>query len=72
MVFIDIFALIIALVFIYLFITQIITPVIKGTVLFPMFRKEQKLLKEKSEVLQKVNEKKIESEIETLKKKEGV
>lgn len=52
-----------------LFITQILVPLFRGRPLFPMFKRESKLLKEKEEVLQQRDEKRLSEEISKEKSK---
>jgi hypothetical protein len=56
----------------YLFVTQMVLPTIRGTKWFPMFKKEAKLASELVDVNQKVVEKDLAVDIETLKKRKGV
>jgi hypothetical protein len=51
---------------------QMIIPAIRGTKMFPMFRRERKLKEKVIDLNQKVAEKELESEIETIKKEKGV
>ena len=57
---------------IYLFVFQMVVPTIRGTKIFPMFRREKKLRSEMVNVNQKILEKDLEKQIKTKKKKEGV
>jgi hypothetical protein len=56
----------------WFFITQVILPFSRGTQPFPIFRREAKLAETLEEVKQKAEEKKLEEEIDTIKKKEGM
>jgi hypothetical protein len=53
---------------IWVVVTQIFFPAIRGTQVFPMFRKEAKLVEELVEVNQKVREKGLEDTIKETKK----
>jgi hypothetical protein len=56
----------------WMFITQIFFPLLRGTLIFPIFRREAMLCDELEKVRQKVAEKKLEEEIEFTKREEGV
>ena len=56
----------------WLFLTQIFVPLFRGTLLFPIFRREAKLSNELEKVRQRAVEKKLEEKIESTKKKEGM
>ena len=72
MLFIDLIELgifILILAFLY---TQIVKPYFKGTRFFPGVLKERKLRNEILDLNQKVQEKELKKEIETIKKEKGV
>lgn len=50
------------------FLSQVILPIYKGTKMFPLFRREQKLRGELAEAKQEQQEKEIEKKIEQVKK----
>lgn len=63
----------IAFIFIVWFaLTQMIIPPLRGRKPYPMFRKEGQLKSDLEEVNQKVHEKKLEENIKTIKKEEGI
>ena len=64
--------LIIVSIVVYLFLTQLLLPVIRGTKIFPMFRKEGKLRSQVTDVNQKILEKGLEENLTKTKKKEGL
>jgi hypothetical protein len=61
-----------AVIFIWALITQAILPVIRGTKLFPMFKKETRLQSELEDLNQAVREKELEQKIKSTKEKKGV
>ena len=52
--------------------TQVILPMMRGTSMFPIFRKESRLRSDLADVKQQSVEKKIEQEIKNIKEKENL
>ena len=69
MIFIELLQCCACIFILFLCLTQIIIPMCKGTKLFPMFLKEQKLKDKLVEVTQELSEQEIENEIQNLKTK---
>jgi hypothetical protein len=61
-----------AIIFFWALITQALMPLIRGTKLFPMFKREAKLQSELEDVNQAVREKELEQKITSTKEKKGV
>lgn len=70
--FLRLMELIFALIFFWALITQALMPLIRGTKLFPMFKREAKLQSELEDVNQAVREKELEQKITSTKEKKGV
>jgi hypothetical protein len=70
--FLRLMELVFAFIFFWALITQALMPLIRGTKLFPMFKKEAKLQSELEDVKQAVREKELEQTIKSTKEKEGV
>lgn len=63
------FDILIGTVIIWTLITQVLIPVFRGTKLFPLFRREEKLRNEIEEANQQLVEKSLEDELEKISKK---
>jgi hypothetical protein len=55
----------------YGIVTQLGIPIYRDTKLFPMFKREAKLISELTDIKQKIVEKKLSETINSTKKKEG-
>jgi hypothetical protein len=70
--FLRLMELIFALIFFWALITQALMPLLRGTKLFPMFKREAKLQSELEDVNQAVREKELEQKIKSTREKKGV
>lgn len=72
MILLVIIRLIIVLIIGYIFVAQIFVPIMRGSKLFPMFRREAKLKSQISDTCQQIIEKDLEKHITKMRKKEGL